>query len=282
VWRRAESAAGEPVRRASTVPQRRLGFGQGGCKHAVGQAPLLWLARRNLIQPPWLKPVRVLALVFLGLMLLASVGTRHWEQGFIAAFCTVYALHALTRVQFALAATRWWNEDKRSRALEAILVTPVSDHELFRAHHDSLLQAFRRPLLGLVLLNIALQMTVVIYLDHLHLRGGPWSIFTVFFVGGVLITAADFAAMRWLSLKESLRCPTQLKAAGAVLGWLCGGAWIAFACAFLVALNFHRAEEAARVFAFWVLACLCYDAALICRCRQWLRRGIRGCLQDRD
>jgi hypothetical protein len=186
-----------------------------------------------------------------------------------------YGLHLATRVQLALTGTRRCLEDRQSGALEIILATPVKDAELIRAHHQSLSQAFRGPLLVLLGINIVLQLTIIIFYEHLHMNQGAWAIFSVFFTGGALVTLADFTTLRWLSLCESLRRSTQLKAAGRAMGALVAGAWPGFALAWLLATRTNPAETVARIFGVWVLFRLLYDWVLIRFCVGWLRPGFR-------
>jgi ABC-type transport system involved in multi-copper enzyme maturation permease subunit len=238
-------------------------------------APLLWLAARDLREALWLRLLRWTTLAFFGVMLLVSVSTRHWEEGYITAFCTAYGLHLVTRIQFALSATRRWQEDRRSGGLELVLTTPISDSDLVRAHHVAAKHAFRWPLLALLGMNVALLLAMILWFEHLHMKGGAWAIFSVFFVGGALVTLTDFAALRWLSLCEGLRRATHTKAVGGVLSRLYLGPWLAFGVTLLVAVQFRHEEAAAVVFASWFLLCLANNLGLILSCRRWLRRGLR-------
>lgn len=242
----------------------------------IGDAdPLLWLALRSVRESVWLGWVRGAVLCFFGLMLLLSVTTNNEEECFIAAIFAAYGLHLVTRIQLALSATRRLTEDRRSGALEALLTTPVTESALIEAYHESLRRAFRSPMLMVMGMNVALLFTVFAAREKLHMGGGAWAIFTAFFVGGVMITLADFTALRWLCLRESLRSTTQIKAAGRALGWLCLGAWPMFAMTWAVAIQFRDEELAALVFLTWALGCVVYDWSLVGMCRRWLYAGVR-------
>ena len=159
--------------------------------------------------------------------------------------------------------------------MEMLLVTTVKEEELVRSHHAALRRVFRRSFLLLLGLNLLLELMVFLFFETLHMGGGVWALLTVLFVGGAIVTLADFAAMRWLSVREGLRRPTPLKASGAMLGWLCGGPWLALAFALLIALKLEGPREGAVVFAVWMVTCVLYDRALIGLCRAWLKPGIR-------
>jgi len=276
VWRQAE-VGGE---RRATSRERGAGGERGTTSRERGaasreRAPLAWLAGRQLAQGFWLRGVRGAIVIFFAVMLVISVTTSFWEGGYIMAFCSAYGLHLLTRVQLALAATRHLNEGRRSGALELVLTTPVQEVEVVRAHHQSLKRAFRRPLLLLLGMNGLLELAVFLFPRHLHMGGGAWAIFSSFFIGGAVITMADFVTLRWLGLRESLRSPTQLKAAGRALGLLVGAAWPGFGVAFLIASGLRGDGSAAIVFGCWVAGCIAWDGLLCLRCRRWLRRGLR-------
>lgn len=274
LWRRAEAGAHrpEPLPPTGAAPAFKATPARAPLS---GQDPLLWLAARGLREALWLRWVRGVALVFFAAMLVSSVATRHWEEAFISAFCTAYGLHLVTRIQLALAATRCLHEDRRSGALEALLTTPVPSADVVRAHHLSLRQAFLRPLLVLLAMNGLLQLAVVCFPRHLRMNNGAGAVFTTFFLGGAAVTLADFAALRWLGLCESLRSPTQLRAAGRALGFLVGAVWPGFAVALLVAISLRREAQGAVAFGVWFAGCLLYDWLIICFCQRWLRPGLR-------
>jgi hypothetical protein len=275
VWRRAE--AGEQMK-SRAKPQGMLkgvSIRTPAWMTVRNAAPLRWLASRALREPLWMRWVRGLTLAFFSAMLVASVTTSHWEEGFVSAFCTAYGLHLVTRVQFTLAATKRLHEDRRSGALEALLTTPVSDAEFIRAHHESLKRAFRWPQLMLLGMNVALQSWVILFYKQLHMEGGAGTVFSVFFIGGALVTQADFAALRWLGLREALRSRTPMKAAGRTFGVLMIVPWAGFGAAFPLAISMNHEEFGALTFLVWFAFCLHWDWAVIQLCRHWLRPGLR-------
>ena len=273
VWRQSESGerdASSPRWAASaarkTVPKWAL---------PMDKAPLLWLAARDLRESLWLKLVRWLAFAFFAFMLVLAVSTRHWEEGFISAFCTAYGLHLMSRVQLILATTRRLHEDRQSGALEAILATPVSNHELMSAHHVSLKRSFRAILTTLLVTNITMQLAVAVFFKHLHMGHGTWAIFSVFITGGAVLTLSDFSALRWIGLREAICQSSQLKAAGRVLLLNLVLPWIAFAITWIVAIQTNEEYLVAFIFALWFAACLAYNWVLTQNCRLSLRAGFR-------
>jgi len=239
------------------------------------RAPLEWLFERRFGEPIWLRLVRGAGLCFFLIMLVTSVTTRHWREGFIAAFCTAYALHLVTRIQLAVSATAPLVEDRRSGALETLLVTPVTNGDVVDAHHRALKRAFRWPLWLLLGMNGALQLCVLMFPAQLRMDHGAGAIFSVGFIGGALVTLSDFAALRWLCLRESLRSATPLKAAGTSYVRLNGVAWAALGVAIPVAMGFRDEEEVAGILSLWILLCLFVNAVSCRSSRRWLRAGLR-------
>lgn len=274
LWRRAEAGATEarPSRwRAGLDRLRRhheLRWGD------TTLSPGLWAACRELGENAGMRILRRLAFVFLGVMLIASVTTGHWEEGFISAMGIALAVHVIARVQAALAVTRRLSEDRRSGALELLLVTPLDEAELMQAHCRALRLTHRGLFRSLVAANVVLQLMVVVFHRPLHI-GNEWPIFTVFFTGGLLITLADFRLLPWLGLRASLRAPTHLRAAGRVFATLVGLPWLGFAVAFLVATQSHNDTKVAYCFLTWAVGCLLFDAWLIRRCQRRLAGGWR-------
>jgi ABC-type transport system involved in multi-copper enzyme maturation permease subunit len=273
VWRRFEARGSAASPSDDEAGSARAKLQKGLLRFE--RAPLLWLAARSLAEPHWWKPLRGAVLLFFVAMLCVSATNSRSEPGFVAAFCAVYALHLATRIQFALTATERWHDDRKSGALEILLVTPVSDVDVIRAHHASVKRAFRPALMGLLGLNVVLELATLGFYDRLHMGNGAGAVFTVFFIGGAVLTIADFAALRWLTLTESLRSPTQLKAATRSICRLLLGAWAAFAIAWLVAVQSNQGETAAAIFFFWLILSLLYDWALVKSCRDWIRLGLR-------
>jgi len=276
LWRRSEAGgrAGMSVPRACRPRLRAMA--EARLSATRDRAPLEWLFQRRLGESIWLRLVRGAGFCFFVIMLVTSVTTRHWREGFIGAFCAAYALHLVTRIQLAVSATGSLVEDRRNGALETLLVTPVTNGDVVDAHHRALKRAFRRPLWLLLGMNGALQLCVVAFHEHLHMDHGAGAVFSVGFIGGALVTLSDFAALRWLCLRESLRSATPLKAAGMSLVRLNAVAWAALGVVIPVAMGFNDEEVVAVIFSLWILLCLFVNTVSCRSSRRWLRAGLRG------
>lgn len=208
-------------------------------------------------------------------MLYLSLTTRNEEECFVAAICAAYCLHLVTRLQLALTACRQLNEDRRSGALEALLVTPITEQAWVAAYHESLQQSVRAPFATVLGMNLALELAVIGGYEKLHMRGGAWAVFSAFFIGGALITMTDFRTLRWLCLHEAFKNATQMRAVGRAFGRFCLLGWPTFGLACLLAVQFRNEEAAALVFLAWALGCVAYNLAVVAGCRRWLNRGLR-------
>lgn len=238
-------------------------------------APLLWLAARDAFDPVWVKLVRGGALAFFLMMVLTSVTTNNWEVGFIAAFCTAYGLHLFTRVQLLFAATQRVHKDRECGALEAILVTPVTDAEMLQAHHEAFKRQHWATLLTILSTNVVLELAMLVGSKQLHMDADAGMIFSAFFLGGALITLSDFKTLRWVGLREALRQSSQLKAAGRAFVLTMLVPWTAFAVAWLFAMGTNHETMVALIFSAWVAACLLYNELLTSSCQRALQAGLR-------
>ncbi len=274
LWRLAEAGGNDFQPKRGRAWVARLGARRETRWSDAAGPPSLWAASRELGENAGMRALRRLTLGVFGLMLVASVTTGHWEEGFISAMGAAYALHLLTRLQAALAVTRRLSEDRRSGALELLLVTPVAESEIVEAHRCSLRLAFRRPYRSLLAINLILQAMIFVFSKPLHI-GREWAVFTVFFTGGLLITVADFRALSWLGLRASLRATSQLRAAGSALAQLVGLPWLGFAVTFLAAIQSRNLLDVGACFAVWAVGCLLFDAWLAGRSRRWLAVGLR-------
>jgi ABC-type transport system involved in multi-copper enzyme maturation permease subunit len=268
IWRRSESGARTPsVPRARKRPDRR--------RIELLAHPTQWLALRYLKEARWVRLLRWLGILVFAAGLFYSLAQRHHEEGFVIAFCIAYTLHLITRIQAVLTATRQLHDDRRSGALELLLVTPQPEKEVIQAHHESVKRSLRPAWRTLLLLNISLQLAVTLGARQLDTDDEIWFIFTAFFTGGLLVTLSDFRTLRWLALRAGLRAQTHLRAAGTVFGLLMGLPWVAFGTAFLSAIQFNNAVEASAFLWLWVVGCLIYNRILEGGVRRWLKPGLR-------
>lgn len=240
----------------------------------IKELPLLWFFGRSLAGSAWLRIMNLLIWFLFILMLLLAI-TDAAEKGFIAAFCLAYARHLLLRVHFAFDATRQLQEDRGSGALELLLTTPVEVGQIASGHGKALRRSQRQALAGTLAMNGLLEVWIFLLYDHLDMDQFAWLIFSMWFVGGALLTLSDMRTLRWLAIRQAGHPRSQLKAAGIILSTLQIPTWLLFVLAFIISIESGEEEVMAMIFAAWIVACMGYNAWLVRRCRTWLRTDFR-------
>jgi len=209
-------------------------------------------------------------------MLVASVATSHWQAGFITAFFTAFAIHLLTKLRFAVEATRQINVDRQSGALELLLVTTLPNNGILEGHKRALRTLARKPMVLLIGLNLLLEMCVLLCPETLHMDPEATLMFSTFFLGGMVLAAADFSALRCLGLLHGLRAPGHVRAAlGAfsstmLLPWIGMGLILA-----VVSSTNPRPTGFAAILSLWTVVCLLYDWFLARSASTQLQAGLR-------
>jgi hypothetical protein len=240
--------------------------------------PYEWRVRRLGRGSRLVRVVYIGATLLFGLSLCASVTTRHEEFWFISAFCAAFGLHLATKVLMALEATRWFHDDKRSGALEVLLVTPVKEADIVRDHLCALRYLFRRPKWLLFALNCALIFTAINWSDHLHLGNEEAWIFHALFFGGILAAWVDLKTICWMGLRYGMTCATHLRALLQVLlllmvpPWLLLGAFLLLAEAVVP----FRNRDLGVALVFWFIGSAAYASALLFWSRWKLRHRFRA------
>src|SRR5262249_47761477 len=103
-----------------SVQERRLPRG------VVGEGnPYEWLVLKG--HAPSLGALTHFSILFFLVMLLVSLATPHWQEGFSAAFFTALAVHLVSKLHHAIEATRQINTDQQSGAMELLLVSTLPE-----------------------------------------------------------------------------------------------------------------------------------------------------------
>jgi ABC-type transport system involved in cytochrome c biogenesis permease component len=197
-WREREVDASQTTGRVAVGPQEGW---------LLNRSPFQWLLRRERFLP-W--PARLLlALLFtawLGFCLaIQFVGSNNRHEMFITAFFIAFGLHAIVKGLMALQATRRTSEDCRSGAMELLLVTPLSPAAIIDGHWRVLRRQFAWLNGGLVIINLAMIGFMVVFRQPLQMSAEVVVVFTLFFLGGVVLLWVDFKALGWLGLWMGLR-----------------------------------------------------------------------------
>jgi ABC-type transport system involved in multi-copper enzyme maturation permease subunit len=238
--------------------------------------PYEWTLMRTAREAGSLGLLTHALVLFFAVMLVASVATSHWQAGFITAFFTAFAIHLLTKLRFAVEATRQINVDRQSGALELLLVTTLPNNGILEGHKRALRTLARKPMVLLIGLNLLLEMCVLLCPETLHMDPEATLMFSTFFLGGMALAAADFSALRCLGLLHGLRAPGHVRAAlGAfsstmLLPWIGMGLIIA-----VVSSTNPRPTGFAAILSLWMVVCVLYDWFLARSASTRLQAGLR-------
>ncbi len=215
-------------------------------------------------------------LLFFVVMLLASVITSHWQEGFIAAFFTAFAIHVVAKLRFAVEATRQINLDRQSGAMELLLVTTLSPYAILNGHQSALRVLSYGPLALLLILNSALELFVLLFPETLHMDRQATIMFSLFFVGGMVLAFADFSALRCVGLLRALQMPTHIKAAVAAFSSTMLLPWVGMGLVMGILTNTQpRTADLTLTLAAWIGGSLLYDWFLVRLNGFRLQTGIR-------
>jgi hypothetical protein len=168
--------------------------------------PFLWLCGRDRLPfriAGWL--MSVLFIVWLG-FLMGLFSKRRWAyECFSICMFLAFAMHQILKTLIALESSRRLNEDRRSSALELLLVTPQRVTQILSGQTRALQKGFAWPIGILIVMNFIFLWTMTV-LNPLGMRGAEPTIFCEMYLGGALILLVDtFALSRvamWLGLRK--------------------------------------------------------------------------------
>lgn len=225
----------------------------------ISPNPFRDLLLHRLNELAWGKWVRRLTTWFVLLMLFSSF-TAGDEEPFVIAVMTLFLMHVAAKFVFAFDATRALGDQKRSSALELLLVTPIGERGIADAQSSAFYIQFRRHMRRMVALTLAVQFTMVAN-DSLRLRGDDLFLLSSFIWGAMIWTWSDYRTIPWLGMYRALKESTHLKATLRTLG----GMLLPWAPYFLILFfmaNANADETAAGLVTFtWAICGAIYQAA---------------------
>jgi ABC-type transport system involved in multi-copper enzyme maturation permease subunit len=192
-----------------------------------------------------------------------------------------FALHGLVKLLMMVESVSRLNHDRNSGALELLLVTPLPVEAIMAAQAKALRAHFRRPLLTLGLLNLALLSAVFKFGHELQMDKEAQWLFAELFVGGLVVLAADFEALLWVGMWHGLSKRQAYKAVIITAMQLLGPCWLlAF---FTIVTNFDPGSSlgVGGMFATWFVAGLVVDAISIRVARGRLTGRFRAMVAQR-
>jgi hypothetical protein len=207
--------------------------------------PVLWLASRERFKTH---------LVFLLLASLAALWVCGWVQvgGHwfeVAAIPFALTAHTLLKIWLTHEASRRFCEDRRSGALELILVTPLSAHEVLQGQRLALRRQFGSAT-TLVLLADGCLMCAGTSVWSVH--AGSW---IAVWLAGMTLFIYDLYTLSWVAPWLALHQRSPSRAAWVALAYICVLPWIIFALPVMVLarLDFPQLSDGGLALWWWVV-----------------------------
>jgi hypothetical protein len=245
---------------------------------SVDADPYLWLASRA-------KSPNVPVAILLGLLVLLWLGTlalsvtlKDGKEAFVVCLFTSYALHQVGKYLAAVEATRQLGEDRRSGALELLLVTPLREAQILSGQGRALERHSAGLKTFLLLVNFCMCLAVLLRPRHLSMTPREQVIFMELFLGGILLLFMDFRALQTAGMWLALRARKQHRA---VLGTLARVMLVPWAGIFLPVFlpsvrTFNPSQiDLAVIFASWFMVGILNDLFFSAQARAGLGRGLR-------
>jgi ABC-type transport system involved in multi-copper enzyme maturation permease subunit len=181
--------------------------------------PFGWLAGRDAFpgKLAWLG-LAVLCTVWIGFFIGAVAGRRSAaDRALITCMFMAFGMHTIVKGMMAVQASRRLCEDRRSGALELLLVTPLPIESILDGHWRALRRQFRPLLWMLTLMNLLLVIAMAVFSARQHMPEEIARTFTTMFVGGIGLLLSDCRAIGWVGMRLGVR---GLRHHRAVLGTL--------------------------------------------------------------
>jgi hypothetical protein len=172
-------------------------------------------------------------------------------------------LHVILKCLVAVEASRRFSEDRRSGALELLLVTPLPAESIVHGQWRALRRHFRWPLIAALFVNLAMIWRIV-GPDPVDVGTEARRMFTWIFLGGILELFLDYRALVCVGMWMGARGQKHHRAVLATLGRVMLGPWLGiFLIVFLgMAGVFLSSGSAESVCAIWFIAGILYSLVI--------------------
>jgi len=245
--------------------------------NAVGAGnPYRWLATRERFPRLLARGLFLLVtLVWLAVYLGALSGpTRVRDECFVTCFLMTFGLHLIVKGMIAMQASRRLCEERRSGALELLLITPLEPWTIL----DGLWAALRKQFGGLLLLLMTMNVLLVWVMASgaLDVPAKVVATFTLILLGGAVLLLVDFNALGWVGMRTALDGGRHHRAVMATLGRVMLGPWLAVFI--FMSLGFAGAideDYIAGMFILWAVLSTLLSFGLALRAKRTLTREMR-------
>ncbi len=225
--------------------------------------PCYWLAlRESSTRRASIWTLAVIIPVW-GFFLIASVisnpTARRYqpEIPYLIALFIAYGLHTIMKVLVAIEASRRIHQDRQSGALEILLATPVAVRAILDGHKRALSRHFRWAWFALVFVNLAMWVAAL-SCEQLHMDSTTKTLFSILFMGGLLVLFTDFHALIWVGLWRGLGARKHAWAVVSALGRVLGPGWMVIFLFFVLQPNVSE-KNMMLLFGGWFAAGIAVD-----------------------
>jgi ABC-type transport system involved in cytochrome c biogenesis permease component len=274
VWQ--EKGEARDMRKGGSL-WRRIRFGtirrRQALKGLLTKNPFHWLAVRDRVSQ---------VSFWIGAMVVAPfwLGFLHLMRGNSGSRTTQFvSIQILTFITFGVSfafkclvaseGTRRLNDDRKSGALELILVTPLSEIKIIAGQQRALRSLFLVPMALLECLFVILGITYFLEMAMMHDEG----IFAVIILGNMVVLVADVLAMGWVGLWAGLSARNHQRAIMAVLLRILILPWVLYFV--LGVMGFFHASTPVPLFVAWYSICIVNDVIWANIARKNLRSRFR-------
>ena len=278
-----------PRRPKAAPPRERLGFADPAegrnlrARVRLGLNPFQWLASRQSGLGKTGGRLARLVLALWSAFVVISIASRSHVPAFVVVLFSSFALHVVLKCLLALEVTGQLSEDRRSGALELLLVTPLRESELLVGQAWAVFERFRGWVVTLVFVNLGVMAQMALFSKRLQIVSRTdLAIFEGLFCGGILVLAADCLAMPLVGMWMALRARKHHRAVLGTIACLLLPSWVAaFLLVFFMRLAQGLSEgEVATLFAAWFGLGLLVDGIMASMAYFGLRRGLRTLVSE--
>jgi ABC-type transport system involved in multi-copper enzyme maturation permease subunit len=268
-WRETgEPSSAEPfsrwqsLRLGSTV-NRLLG------RSRLDENPFYWLAGRDLT-PRWTAWCLLTPLFCVWACSIRLAFSS--EVFFELATFTAFMMHQVLKYLVTVEATRRLSDERRSGAIEPLLVTPLSEQEIVAGQERALVSLFAWP----AVLVLATNLVLCVSAARLAASAGFGSDLLLLLVpgiGGAAILFFDFHALSLVGMWLAVKVPGHRRAVFGTLARVMLGPWLAVSCLVLIRGLGHSVAFESIV--CWLGVSTLLDLMLANWAREELMRGLR-------
>jgi ABC-type transport system involved in cytochrome c biogenesis permease component len=208
-----------------------------GRRQRLEDNPYCWLASRDRLtqRMAWgvLGPLLAIWCCFLAAWFSSNTNTK--RMGFGVSMLMAFGLHQIFKCLVAIEASRRFSDDRRSGALELLLVTPLTHKQIISGQRRALKECFRGPMTLMLLINVL--MLVALVINPLDMTGREQALFLSMYLGGAVALVLDVRALSQVGMWMALRRRRHHRAIFETLVRIMAPPWIAMLLGFFMAVG---------------------------------------------